>query len=127
MDLCEAEIESALVLSVSCRRRSGDIHLFAEDVLEHVDRLSGQHRDDLVLVVNCQQEDYISSSLFRRPGCRRDVLTVTTVLLCVLVRGVFDLDRDTGTDLVLLDNLLGFVVDLERRAAFAGEYTSDST
>ena len=53
------------------------------------------------------------------------MLTVTTVLLCVLVRGVFDLDRNTGTDLVLLDNFLRFVVDLERRAAFAGKWTSD--
>lgn len=99
--------------------------MFAEDVLEHVDRFSGQHRDDLVLVVDCQHEKNVSFFLaFRAPGCRRVVLTVTTVLLRVLVRGVFDLDRNTGTDLVLLDNLLRFVVDLERRAALKKEWTS---
>lgn len=106
---------------------SKDIHLFAEDILEHVDRFAGQHRDDLVLVVNCRRRNVSFFLTFHALSRRRNVLTVTTVLLRVLVRGVFNLDRNTGADLVLLDDLLRFVVDLERRAALTREWTSVSS
>lgn len=39
---------------------------------------------------------------------------MTTVLLSLLVRRSLDLDGDTSSSLVLLDNVLGLVVELER-------------
>lgn len=46
-----------------------------------------------------------------------ELLTVTTVLLRALVRGVLNLDGDSSSGLVLLDHVLDLVVDLKRGAA----------
>lgn len=54
-------------------------------------------------------------------GKRKPQLTVTTVLLCTLVRGVLDLDRDSSSDLAPLDDVLDLVIDLERRAGVKGK------
>lgn len=47
---------------------------------------------------------------------RKEGRTVTAELLRALVRGVLDLDSNTSTSFVLLDNVLGLVVDLEAGA-----------
>jgi hypothetical protein len=45
-------------------------------------------------------------------------LTVTTVLLSLLVRCPLNLDSNTSTRLVLLDDVLRLVVELERSTAW---------
>jgi hypothetical protein len=48
-------------------------------------------------------------------------LTVTTVLLSLLVRCPLNLDSNTSTRLVLLDDVLRLVVELERSTAQKGK------
>lgn len=96
--------------SVCCQRLAG----FLKRRTESVQTLSTDQRYDLVLIVEARWSAGEEITLR---------YSLSTVRLDSLVRRALDLDSGTSTNLRLLDNVLGNVVDLDRSTAIrAAQY-----